>query len=418
MLGYIYKTTNLVTGDFYIGKRYCYKDEHIHNVYLGSGVRLRKQIDDYGRENFKREVLCYCENNELLVEAEKKYIYKYRNDKHFLNYENGIGYGGIYHVGKCSICGQEKVLYHVDSELRGICMSCVKQNDEQRYYCDECGKETYHYKNGKCKSYVAKSSNTTKFCEVCQRETTHLKDYCRSHKIKLVKTADNRVEVYVKHGQGYGHDWILLLNDISYLKDIEQIKTLCSTAYNLPHNALKIKCNNAFTSLNTLLYNNSITDWLKITYKIGDHLFSIQVTTDHPLPLCDGNVKRADELKVGDNLICVNNEVLKAVIINIEKVEECCRSYDVSTDTEYFNLSKNILSHNCRAFLSPWYEEGGSKPANKDDKPVFVGRFNIGAISLHLPMIYAKAKQESKDFYQVLDYYLEMIRNLHKRTYD
>jgi len=72
----------------------------------------------------------------------------------------------------------------------------------------------------------------------------------------------------------------------------------------------------------------------------------------------------------------------------------------------------------CRAFLSPWFERGGYEPADEDDKPVFVGRFNIGAISLHLPMILAKAKKESKDFFEVLDYYLELIRKLHCRTYD
>ncbi len=71
----------------------------------------------------------------------------------------------------------------------------------------------------------------------------------------------------------------------------------------------------------------------------------------------------------------------------------------------------------CRAFLSPWFERGGMEPADENDKPVFVGRFNIGAVSLHLPMIYAKAKQESKPFYEVLDYYLELIRQLHIRTY-
>lgn len=71
----------------------------------------------------------------------------------------------------------------------------------------------------------------------------------------------------------------------------------------------------------------------------------------------------------------------------------------------------------CRAFLSPWFERGGMEPADEQDKPVFVGRFNIGAVSLHLPMIYAKAKQESKPFYEVLDYYLELIRQLHIRTY-
>lgn len=71
----------------------------------------------------------------------------------------------------------------------------------------------------------------------------------------------------------------------------------------------------------------------------------------------------------------------------------------------------------CRASLSPWYERGGMKPADENDKPIFEGRFNLGAISLHLPMILAKSRQENKDFYKVLDYYLEMIRNLHKRTY-
>ena len=57
------------------------------------------------------------------------------------------------------------------------------------------------------------------------------------------------------------------------------------------------------------------------------------------------------------------------------------------------------------------------EPADAEDKPVFVGRFNIGAVSLHLPMIYAKAKQESRPFFEVLDYYLELIRQLHIRTY-
>ena len=58
------------------------------------------------------------------------------------------------------------------------------------------------------------------------------------------------------------------------------------------------------------------------------------------------------------------------------------------------------------------------KPADENDEPIFVGRFNIGAVSLHLPMIYAKAKQEGKDFHEVLDYYLNLIRELHIRTYE
>lgn len=84
----------------------------------------------------------------------------------------------------------------------------------------------------------------------------------------------------------------------------------------------------------------------------------------------------------------------------------------------YKKYGKIISPMGCRAFLSPWYERGGINPADDSDEPVFVGRFNIGAISLHLPMIYAKARQEGKDFYEILDYYLELIRQLHLRTYD
>ena len=83
----------------------------------------------------------------------------------------------------------------------------------------------------------------------------------------------------------------------------------------------------------------------------------------------------------------------------------------------YKDYGRIISPMGCRAFLSPYFERGGIKPADDQDKPVFVGRFNIGAVSLHLPMIYAKAKHESKDFFEVLEYYLNIIRDLHIRTY-
>ena len=72
----------------------------------------------------------------------------------------------------------------------------------------------------------------------------------------------------------------------------------------------------------------------------------------------------------------------------------------------------------CRANLSPWYERGGMEPADENDKPVYEGRFNLGAISLNFSMIAAKARKEDKDFFDVLEYYLEMIRGIHKRTFE
>ena len=84
----------------------------------------------------------------------------------------------------------------------------------------------------------------------------------------------------------------------------------------------------------------------------------------------------------------------------------------------YKNYGQVVSPMGCRAFLSPWYERGGMTPADDKDVPVFEGRFNIGVVSLNLPMILAKSRREDTDFYTVLDFYLEMIRHIHIRTYE
>lgn len=72
----------------------------------------------------------------------------------------------------------------------------------------------------------------------------------------------------------------------------------------------------------------------------------------------------------------------------------------------------------CRAYLSPIYQSGKLTPVDENDTPVFVGRFNGGAVSLNLPMIYMKAQEEQKDFFEVLKYYCDMINKIHIKTYE
>ena len=83
----------------------------------------------------------------------------------------------------------------------------------------------------------------------------------------------------------------------------------------------------------------------------------------------------------------------------------------------YQKYGRIVSPMGCRAFLSPYYERGGMTPMDEDDKPIFVSRFNIGAITLNLCMIYQESKVTGEDFYELLDYYLEMIRGIHIRTY-
>lgn len=84
----------------------------------------------------------------------------------------------------------------------------------------------------------------------------------------------------------------------------------------------------------------------------------------------------------------------------------------------YKKYGKAISPMGCRAFLSPWYKDGGMNPSGPEDEPLFIGRFNVGAVSLNLPLIYETGKREGKDFFSFLEYFLEMIRNIHQRTYD
>lgn len=83
----------------------------------------------------------------------------------------------------------------------------------------------------------------------------------------------------------------------------------------------------------------------------------------------------------------------------------------------YKKYGKVISPMCCRVFLTPWYENGGMVPADENDEPVFIGRFNIGVVSLNLPMILAKSRKYNHEFYDELDSYLEMIREIHKSTY-
>ena len=60
---YVYEITNLVNGKKYIGKRSC-KCPIEEDKYMGSGKLLKNAIDKYGVENFKKEILKVCNNED------------------------------------------------------------------------------------------------------------------------------------------------------------------------------------------------------------------------------------------------------------------------------------------------------------------------------------------------------------------
>ena len=65
----------------------------------------------------------------------------------------------------------------------------------------------------------------------------------------------------------------------------------------------------------------------------------------------------------------------------------------------------------CRAYLSEWHDPD-------TDEAITVGRCNIGAVSLNLPLIYKKAKTLRTTFHAELYKQLEIIREFFEKRYD
>ena len=68
---FIYKTTNLKNGKFYVG---MHSTNKLNDGYLGSGKRLRYSIKKYGKENFKIEYLEFFDTHNELRDRERQLV--------------------------------------------------------------------------------------------------------------------------------------------------------------------------------------------------------------------------------------------------------------------------------------------------------------------------------------------------------
>ena len=77
--GYIYETTNNITGETYIGQHKTINGR-IDSKYLGSGVYLHQMIRKYGRDNFSQKILYQTDDMEQLSYAELSFILKAKQE--------------------------------------------------------------------------------------------------------------------------------------------------------------------------------------------------------------------------------------------------------------------------------------------------------------------------------------------------
>lgn len=150
------------------------------------------------------------------------------------------------------------------------------------------------------------------------------------------------------------------------------------------------------------MVKNYSNHWLRITATDSDNnAFTLTCTTDHPLTVHERGRVLADNLSLGDKLIKSldngqtvpqQNRLLEVVSIEPVGIDE--PSYDLTTDSDYFDVS-GIVSHNCRSFLTEYRSP-------ETGEVVTYGRRNIGVVSLNLPNI-ALSISTPEEFMELLD---------------
>ena len=68
---FIYKTTNLLSGRYYIG---MHSTDDLNDGYLGSGTYLKRSINKHGKDNHSIEILEFVNSREELVAREKEIV--------------------------------------------------------------------------------------------------------------------------------------------------------------------------------------------------------------------------------------------------------------------------------------------------------------------------------------------------------
>ena len=212
---YIYKITNLLNGKTYIGSHFATINGNCHGRFDGpicnyesSSKNIKKDIDKFGIDNFKKEIIkefdLYsisrgelqkiefeyineekskgkCEYNhnakiykEQTGEAKRFYKILYDKDgKHIVDINNNETNFEEYVLKYCNKCKKET------KHCGNLCFACHIKKNISKKYCNICKKETKHYSN-LCMSCFRKTQINKKYCNKCGKITTHRGNTCES----------------------------------------------------------------------------------------------------------------------------------------------------------------------------------------------------------------------------------------------
>jgi hypothetical protein len=154
---FIYKTTDIRNGNFYIG---MHSTENLKDGYVGSGKRLKHLIYKHGKEIFNMEILEFLPNRESLKEREIEIVNSdLLLEKKCMNLKPG-GSGGFIdkeHMRKVSKAGNEEFLKKMQDDEYKKEFSKKISNANKKQFLDGRREKIYFYNwSGKTHSQETK----------------------------------------------------------------------------------------------------------------------------------------------------------------------------------------------------------------------------------------------------------------------
>lgn len=221
--GYVYKITNCINGKIYVGI-HKYRGPELDTKYWASGILINDAFKKYGKSNFYREILEWCDSKEELNIKEEHWIKELNTCNLEIGYN--LAAGGFHNGGnqlghKTTQETRQKISlakkgYIPSNEARynlSISHTGLKQSNEtiekrlkktrgkfrsveQRIRMSRgCGSRVYANICGKCGKEFKAIINSRKYCVDCrikyvmEREETHK----NSRVVHLVCEACNKV---------------------------------------------------------------------------------------------------------------------------------------------------------------------------------------------------------------------------------
>lgn len=135
----IYKITNLINGKYYIGKHIT---ENMNDNYMGSGKLIKKALEKYGKDNFKKEIISIYENEHDMNIAESAIIDL--SDNLSYNLHPG-GKGGWQYVNSNNLNNNDEAIQIKSKKMKEYWTEEKRKekSENMKKFNDENGTERY-----------------------------------------------------------------------------------------------------------------------------------------------------------------------------------------------------------------------------------------------------------------------------------